>query len=151
MAEGAIDLIKKILADEFNQVYKAINSKAYSVSGGDFDPAKVAETVEKNALIGISAGLTSDEATYISDFYGTNALKIFKLAQKYPAYEQLSLAESSMLRYAMEAEMAITPCDYLMRRTNHILFQRDRLDAIKLPIVDAMRNYYGWTEDEKNE
>lgn len=100
-------------------------------------------------MIGIDAGLSSDEATYIADFYGTNALIIFKLAKSYPAYAQLSLAESAMLRYAMDAEMALTPSDYLMRRTNHILFQRDRLDAIKLPVVDAMADYYGWTDDEK--
>ena len=56
-----------------------------------------------------------------------------------------------MLRYAMDAEMALTPSDYLMRRTNHILFQRDRLDAIKLPVVDAMADYYGWTDDEKTQ
>ncbi len=151
MAEGAIELIKKVLADEFGKVYQAINSKTYAVSGGDFDPEKVAETVEQNALIGIDAGLSSDEATYIADFYGTNALIIFKLAKSYPAYAQLSLAESAMLRYAMDAEMALTPSDYLMRRTNHILFQRDRLDAIKLPVVDAMADYYGWTDDEKTQ
>lgn len=151
MAEGAIDLIKKVLADEFGQVYQDINSKEYAVSGGDFDPEKVAETVAKNALIGVDSGLSTDEATYIADFYGTNALTIFKLVKSYPAYAQLSLAESAMLRYAMDAEMALTPSDYLMRRTNHILFQRDRLDEIKLPIVNAMANYYGWTDDEKTQ
>jgi alpha-glycerophosphate oxidase len=56
-----------------------------------------------------------------------------------------------MLRYAMAGEMTLTPSDYLMRRTNHILFQRDRLDAIKHPVVDAMAAYYDWSQDEKAE
>ena len=151
MAEGAIELIKKILSDDFSQTYTDINSKEYAVSGGDFDPAKVEETVSENAAVGIAAGLSSEDAHYIADFYGTNALTIFEFAKEFPAYDQLSVAESAMLRYAMVAEMTLTPSDYLMRRTNHILFQRDRLDAIKHPVLAAMADYYAWTEDEKAE
>lgn len=151
MAEGALELIKNILADEFNQTYNAINSKEYAVSGGEFDPAKVSETVEINAAIGVAAGLSEEEAYYIADFYGMNALTIFDMAKEMTAYEKLTLAESAMLRYAMQAEMTLTPSDYLMRRTNHILFQRDRLDAIKHPVVDAMADYYNWSQDEKAE
>lgn len=40
--------------------------------------------------------------------------------------------------------MALTPTDFLMRRTNHILFMRDTLDAIK-----EMANFYSWTTEEK--
>lgn len=151
MAEGALELIKNILADEFNQTYNAINSKEYAVSGGEFDPAKVSETVEINAAIGVAAGLSEEEAYYIADFYGMNALTIFDMAKEMTAYEKLTLAESAMLRYAMQAEMTLTPSDYLMRRTNHILFQRDRLDAIKHPVVDAVADYYNWSQDEKAE
>ncbi|MCH4168254.1 MAG: type 1 glycerol-3-phosphate oxidase [Streptococcaceae bacterium] len=151
MAEGALDLIKKILSDEYNQSYQSINSKEYSVSGGEFDPAKVEETVSKNTAIGVAAGLSEDEAHYIADFYGMNALTIFDFAKTMTAYDQLSLAESAMLHYAMVAEMALTPSDYLMRRTNHILFQRDSLDAIKHPVLEAMSAFYEWSQDEKAE
>ena len=81
----------------------------------------------------------------------SSALTIFEFVKDFPAYDQLSVAESAMLRYAMVAEMTLTPSDYLMRRTNHILFQRDRLDAIKHPVVDAMAAYYDWSQDEKAE
>ncbi len=151
MAEGALELIKNILSDEFDQTYEAINSKEYAVSGGEFDPAKVSETVEANAKLGVAAGLTEAEATYIADFYGMNALIIFEMAKEMSPYVDLTLAESAMLRYAMAGEMTLTPSDYLMRRTNHILFQRDRLDAIKHPVVDAMAAYYDWSQDEKAE
>ena len=97
------------------------------------------------------SGLSEEEAYYIADFYGMNALTIFDMAKEMTAYEKLTLAESAMLRYAMQAEMTLTPSDYLMRRTNHILFQRDRLDAIKHPVVDAMADYYNWSQDEKAE
>ncbi|KLD60265.1 hypothetical protein WP50_11745 [Lactiplantibacillus plantarum] len=33
----------------------------------------------------------------------------------------LSLAETISLRYALDEEMTLTPVDYLLRRTNHLL------------------------------
>ena len=97
---------------------------------------------------GVSAGLPEEDARYIADFYGTNAQEVYKLAQEEP-FSGLSAAESGRLRYAMEAEMTLTPADYLMRRTNHILFQRDTLDELKQPVVDAMAEYLAWDKDEK--
>ena len=43
----------------------------------------------------------------------------------------LTLTETVSLNYAMEEEMALTPVDFLLRRTNHLLFMRDRLDQVK--------------------
>ncbi|WP_122646439.1 type 1 glycerol-3-phosphate oxidase [Enterococcus mediterraneensis] len=149
MAEGALKLIRQLLADEYQMTVKEIDSKTYSISGGDFDPTKVEETVEKNAQIGIEAGLTKEEAAYIADFYGTNSLKIFELAKTIEAYPGLSLAESARLRYGLEEEMVLTPADYLVRRTNHMLFERDSLDQIKQPVLDAIADYFDWSEEEK--
>lgn len=64
-------------------------------------------------------------------------------------YEGLSLAESARLRYALEDEMILTPVDYLLRRTNHILFMREGVDAIKVHVVNAMAEYLGWSAEEK--
>ena len=63
-------------------------------------------------------------------------------------YPGLSLAESARLRYGLEEEMVLAPGDYLIRRTNHLLFERDQLDEIKQPVIDAIAGYFGWTEEE---
>ena len=60
------------------------------------------------------------------------------------AFEGLSLAESMSLRYAMEEEMTLTPVDYLLRRTNYMLFISHRLMEIKDAVVDAMADYFDW-------
>ena len=148
MAAGAMKLIQQLLKDEYNQTIEIIDSKHYPVSGGHFDPTQVDEHVEMLTKQGVSAGLPEEDACYIADFYGTNAQEVYKLAQEEP-FSGLSAAESGRLRYAMEAEMTLTPADYLMRRTNHILFQRDTLDELKQPVVDAMAEYLAWDEDEK--
>lgn len=148
MAAGAMKLIQQLLKDEYNQTIEIIDSKHYPVSGGHFDPTQVDEHVEMLTKQGVSAGLPEEDARYIADFYGTNAQEVYKLAQEEP-FSGLSAAESGRLRYAMEAEMTLTPADYLMRRTNHILFQRDTLDELKQPVVDAMAEYLAWDKDEK--
>lgn len=149
MAEGALKLIRQLLKDDYRMSVKEIDSKHYPVSGGDFDPTKLEETVEKLTKIGVESGLAEADAKYIADFYGTNAKKIFALAKEMTPYEGLSLAESARLRYGLEEEMVLAPGDYLIRRTNHLLFERDQLDAIKQPIIDAIASYFAWSAEEK--
>ncbi|MGM9904266.1 alpha-glycerophosphate oxidase [Enterococcus sp. 10A9_DIV0425] len=149
MAEGAMKLIRQLLKDEYGVETKEIDSKKYPVSGGDFDPTKQEEMVREFAQIGIEAGLSEEDATYIADFYGTNAKRIFELAKEMKPYPGLTLAESARLRYALEEEMVLAPGDYLIRRTNHMLFERDQLDEIKQPIIDAIAEYLEWSTEEK--
>lgn len=151
MAAGAIELIRKLLQEDYDLTFKEVDSKTYAVSGGDFDPTKVAEMVVEQAKIGVAAGLSEEEAAYIADFYGTNASKIFQLAKEMDAYPGMTLAESARLRYGMEEEMVLTPVDYLLRRTNHLLFERDTVDALRQPVLDAMAAYFEWKEAEKAE
>lgn len=151
MAAGAIELIRKLLQEDYDLTFKEVDSKTYDVSGGDFDPTKVAEMVVEQAKIGVAAGLSEEEAAYIADFYGTNASKIFQLAKEMDAYPGMTLAESARLRYGMEEEMVLTPVDYLLRRTNHLLFERDTVDALRQPVLDAMAAYFEWEEAEKAE
>ena len=149
MAEGALKLIRQLLKDDYRMSVKEIDSKHYPVSGGDFDPTKLEETVEELTKIGVESGLAEADAKYIADFYGTNAKKIFALAKEMTPYEGLSLSESARLRYGLEEEMVLAPGDYLIRRTNHLLFERDQLDAIKQPIIDAIASYFAWSAEEK--
>ncbi|PQF22964.1 type 1 glycerol-3-phosphate oxidase [Enterococcus mundtii] len=149
MAEGAMKLIRQLLQEEYGVTVKEIDSKTYSISGGDFDPTKQEEMVEEYTKIGVEAGLDETDAAYIADFYGTNAKRIFELAKEMSPYPGLSLAESARLRYGLENEMVLVPGDYLIRRTNHLLFERDQLDAIKQPIIDAIASYFDWTDEEK--
>ncbi|WP_374286624.1 type 1 glycerol-3-phosphate oxidase [Lactococcus sp.] len=149
MAAGAMTLIAQLLKDNYGLSFKTIDSKHYQISGGEFDPTQVTETVAENMKAGLAAGLSETEATYIADFYGMNALKIFAYAKEMKAYDGLSLAESACLRYGLEDEMVLVPADYLLRRTNHILFQRESLDSIQDAVIAVMADVLEWTADEK--
>lgn len=148
MAEGAFDLLQRLFKEEYHTEFEAIDSKHYAISGGDFDPTKVKETVAELAKIGVAKGLTEAEAQYIADFYGTNAKIIFGYLDEVKAFEGLSLAESICLWYALEEEMTLTPADYLVRRTNHMLFKRDSLDAVRVGVVQVMATYFDWSDEQ---
>lgn len=145
MATGAM---KEIIGLLPNGKYKLIDSEKYPVSGGEINPASVDEELKALAEKGENLGLSPDDAKFIADLYGSNAEKVFALKDQ-GTFEGLSLAESMSLRYAMEAEMTLTPVDYLLRRTNYMLFISHRLMEIKEAVVDAMAGYFEWDTNTK--
>lgn len=149
MAIGAMKAVIEILENNFNISYELIDSAKYPVSGGEINPQEVDEETEKLAQLGIEKGLIESEATYLAHLYGSNAPKVFALIDEIEQIKGLTLADTISLRYAMSEEMALTPADFLIRRTNHMLFMRDTLDGIIEPVIAEMARYYGWTDEAK--
>lgn len=149
MALGAMRTVVEILKNDFNKTYELIDSSKYPVSGGDINAQEVEEETEKLAQMGVEKGLSQSEALYLANLYGSNAPKVFALVNEVEQIEGLTLADSLSLRYAMEEEMALTPNDFLIRRTNHMLFMRDTLDGIIEPVIAEMARYYDWTDEAK--
>lgn len=149
MAEGALTGIIQILKEEFGKSFKLINSKTYPVSGGEINPANVDSEIEAYAQLGTLSGLSMDDARYLANLYGSNAPKVFALTHQLTAAEGLSLAETLSLHYAMDYEMALKPTDYFLRRTNHLLFMRDSLDALIDPVINEMAKHLEWSDQER--
>ncbi|SFK11107.1 glycerol 3-phosphate oxidase [Marinilactibacillus piezotolerans] len=149
MALGAMKKVIEILEQNYSLTYDLIDSTKYPVSGGDIDPSKVEEETEKIAQIGIEKGLSESEALYLANLYGSNAPKVFSLLDDVEKVAGLNAAEAVSLRYAMDEEMTLTPSDFLIRRTNHMLFKRDTLDNIKESVIREMARYNDWSDEEK--
>lgn len=146
MAEGALNLIASILKENFGREYHLVDSKRYPVSGGEFDPTKVEEMTEVFTKLAIEQGLSKEEASDLANLYGANINKV--LSYDKVDFMGLTKAESMSLMYALEEEMTLTPVDYVLRRTNYLLFKRDRLEKIKEAIINAMSQYFEWTQEE---
>lgn len=145
MATGAMKKIISLLSDS---KFELVDSEKYPVSGGEIDAQNVDEELEKIAKKGEVQGLNAEDAKYIAELYGSNAEKVFALKDQ-ESFAGLSLAESMCLRYSMEAEMTLTPVDYLLRRTNYMLFISHRLMEIKDAVVDAMADNFEWDSATK--
>ncbi|MFR7699936.1 MAG: glycerol-3-phosphate dehydrogenase C-terminal domain-containing protein, partial [Lacticaseibacillus paracasei] len=59
------------------------------------------------------------------------------------------LKETMSLRYSLNEEMTLTPVDYLLRRTNALLFHAETLAELKQPVVDEMAQTLGWDDSVK--
>lgn len=149
MALGAMKKVVEILEQDYSLAYELIDSTKYPVSGGDIDPSKVEEETEKLAQIGIEKGLSESEALYLANLYGSNAPRVFSLLDDVEKVAGLNAAEAISLRYAMDEEMTLTPSDFLIRRTNHMLFKRDTLDSIKESVIREMARYNDWSDELK--
>lgn len=147
MAIGAMKAVIEILQKDFNLSYELIDSAKYPVSGGELNPQEVDEETEKLAQMGIEKGLSESEGLYLAHLYGSNAPKVFALIDEVKQVEGLTLADTISLRYALNEEMTLTPSDFLIRRTNHMLFMRDTLDGVIEPVIAEMASYYDWTEE----
>ncbi|NFA47735.1 alpha-glycerophosphate oxidase, partial [Pediococcus acidilactici] len=53
--------------------------------------------------------------------------------------------------YSMEEEMTLTPVDYLLRRTNHLLFHHDAIADLQQGVVDEMARYFNWSAEQKQQ
>ena len=148
MAEGALDKVAAILKEEHGRSFKLINSKTYPVSGGELNPANVAEEIEHLAQLGVKKGLAYEDALYLANLYGSNAPKVYALNHKIEAVSGLNQRDLLSLHYAMKEEMTLTPVDYLLRRTNYMLFMREQVDAVLPDILLEMAAYYQWADEE---
>lgn len=145
MATGAMEKIISLLPDTN---FELVDSEKYPVSGGEIDSENVNKELEKIAQKGEDQGLSSEDAIFLAELYGSNTEKVFALKDQ-GNFDGLSLAESMSLRYAMESEMTLTPVDYLLRRTNYMLFISHRLMEIKDAVVEAMADYFEWDSATK--
>src|SRR5699024_433804 len=148
MANGAMEMVADTLSNSFNEDFELKDSAEIKVSGGDFDSDHAEDALDKIAEEGVKVGLSKDEAHEIASLYGSNARNIFQRAKVLQPTEGLSLAETAALNYSLDEEMTLSPVDYLMRRTYHILFKDDSLDKVAPAVMKEMAKYFGWDDEE---
>lgn len=145
MAAGALDLLRELFAQKFAIQVAEIDSKKIQVSGGHFDPTKVTETLAKYQQQAQALGIEAKEAFDLAQRYGSNTPKVLAYATKVKAAPGLTLADTLSLHYAVEEEATYTLVDFLLRRTNYLLFHSDQLLPKKEAFVNAMAELLEWT------
>lgn len=149
MANGAMDMVRGILKDDFGKSFKTINSGEIKVAGGDFDSDHVEEEMDRFTEYGVKKGASEQEAREIATLYGSNSQHIFdNMAALKQGAEGLSKAETAALHYSLDEEMVLNAVDYLLRRTYHILFASKSIDRIKGGVIAEMAKKLGWDDEE---
>ena len=151
MANGAMEKILGKLHDKFSKNFTLQDSAEIKVAGGDFDSDNAEEELAHIAKEGEEAGLSKADATEIANLFGSEAEQIYDYARTIKPADGLSLGETAALDYSLAEEMTLTPVDYLLRRTYHILFKSDTLNEVKTGVVNHMADYYGWDKVQREE
>ncbi|MGX7358146.1 type 1 glycerol-3-phosphate oxidase [Dolosigranulum pigrum] len=149
MAESTLEKTIEILERDYDKFFHKINSKTYPVSGGQLDPENVDREIERLIQRGIEKGLSPEDAAYLSNLYGSNAPQVFSLIDEVEPVEGLETKYLLSLHYALRNEMVISPVDFLVRRTNLMLFMRDKVDEVKEPLLAVMKEALGWSDEQE--
>ena len=144
MAEGALALIEKLLTEKTGQTHPLVDSGNYPVSGCHFDSTKVEEAINQYAELAQSRGINKTDSLFLANLYGSNTETVLEFIEE--DIPGLSQAESMSLMYSLNHEMTLTPVDYLLRRTNYLLFMSDQLERMIEPIVNKMSEFFSWND-----
>lgn len=150
MASETMTALTKLFTDNFDKAVTPIDSTKYPVSGGHFNPndvdgelAKYAEELEKHDVNEV-------KAMEIANLYGSNTPEIIAYIESGVSAPKLSVAETSMLHYAIDKEFVLRPIDYFLRRTNYLLFKSEDLARIEEPVIDEMAKVLDWSDETKH-
>jgi glycerol-3-phosphate dehydrogenase len=149
MAEKVVNLVCKKLGRKL-----ACGTKNLKLSGADFESN---EALDKfyNLRCGHAKQISASQKQIKSllNRYGANIDMIianaFDLYQQEPDHaKRLLLAE---LYYCIEYEQVAKLCDFLIRRSGRLYFDRPALEGLYHFVADAMAKKLNWSSDETKE
>ncbi|AFH66258.1 glycerol-3-phosphate dehydrogenase/oxidase [Paenibacillus caseinilyticus] len=153
MAELVVDLVAQLLSAEGSGAYGASITKHMPISGGSVGgSAGFPQFIQSKTAEGERLGLPRETAASWARMYGSNADRLFGMAQTCRAEAEVSglpLEVFVPLLYAIEEEMAARPVDFFIRRTGALFFDIAWVRKWKAPAVEVMARRLGWTSEQK--
>ena len=155
MAETIVDLVMQLLSREEGQAFVPAMTKKLPISGGhvggsDAFPDFVQKKTEEGAQRGLEAALAKTWAHH----YGSNADRLFELADRCRGQVEatgLPLEVLVPLVYAIEEEMTVKPVDFFIRRTGALFFNIQWVRDWKERVIEFMTSIFGWTPEQRTE
>lgn len=152
MAERVVDLVCRRLGEEEGRRVGPCITDRVPLSGGDVGgPEGLSDAVRNGTREGVSRGLSPEEAEQLARRYGSNTPAVLAgigRAREASARHNLPLGLALEVLYGVEAEMAVTPADVLIRRTGMLLFDRPRCEKVAEGVVRWMGELFGWSPQE---
>jgi len=155
MAERVINEVVKSLRKESPNQYNNLlpcTTEKIRLSGGDFESQRALDTfITKRTGEVQQIGLKEKQVIDLVYKYGTNVDIIIEKA--YELYAEISDHEQRIqiaeMWYGIHYEMCNNLCDYLIRRTGRLYFERDSLAKLYPFVADEMAKELGWDQTQK--
>jgi glycerol-3-phosphate dehydrogenase len=154
MAEKVVNLVSAQLRDEEGRIYPPCSTDRELISGGI---AQDGESFEQNRTRLIEAGkahgLNKEQVLDLLTRYGSNTGVLYEYLK---AIQEEALPDTplmdSVLRaevmYCVEHEMAVSACDFLLRRTGWILFDRFKAERVLESVLFIMGELLAWSPSD---
>ena len=91
-----------------------------------------------------------DQANYLVSTYGNQTDNILLHARQAGNISGNSLLQAE-LDFSVEHEMALRPCDFLIRRTGWLFFDISKLKRVEQAVLEFYRDRFGWDVDKQKE
>lgn len=145
MAERVVD---KVIEQKFELLeWKPCTTDQMILPGGDFaDYAGVRKLeAELAAKLGV-LNLRGNEATNLVHLYGKQSLKIVEYLEQHQTGEPEQDLVLAMAWFAIQFEMAITPLDFINRRSGILYFNHPKIIRNLQPVVTYFAREFKWSD-----
>ena len=149
MAERVVD---KVIEQKFESLeLKSCTTDKMILPGGDFIDYAAVRKLETELAVRLGAlNLRGNEATNLVHLYGRQALQIAEYLEQHQtgeAEQDLILAKAW---FAVEHEMAVTPLDFIIRRSGLLYFNHPKLARHTDAIVNYFAEIFKWDSETRN-
>ena len=129
MAETIVDVVSKQFKKEGYKTYPKSKTKSIPISGGDVGGSENFESfVKKKVEKGTKLGITKNDAYLLTKRYGSNIDTLYTIIKDIHQQNEPNNLDPILLaqiKYSIEHEMAVTPLDFLQRRTGALFWGSD--------------------------
>lgn len=152
MALKVVDLVTEQLEEEQGMHFAPCTTDQQVISGGEkgghSDFKRYREAIIKMVL---KAGISPEDAEYLFDLYGSNALHILRNYNESEIEDaELRLLDAE-LAYGIDYEMTTKAIDFIERRTAMINFDIAKAKARFPHVLELMQQYLNWTDEQYRE
>lgn len=150
MAERVVD---KVIEERFDSSeFKPCTTGAMILPGGDFDDYLDVKKLEAELAGKLGAlHLSGNEATNLVHLYGTQSLQIVKYLEEHQTGDpdlDLLLAQAW---FAIHYEMALTPVDFINRRSGLLYFNHPKISKYAVQVVHYFAKEFEWNDEKTGE
>lgn len=148
MAQKVLEKITVKLKEDYQLDYSFIDTIDVPYSGGEIEANSFSAFLDTQAKEATKYNLTEEEGRWLARHYGSNVMKLFRIAQKVAPQEkeEIPLLLYIALRYGLEEEAVLTPTDFFVRRTGLLYFNIKEVIAHKKAVLKYMASYFNWNK-----
>ncbi|MCG3412554.1 glycerol-3-phosphate dehydrogenase/oxidase [Staphylococcus massiliensis] len=151
MAYDIVNLVAKRLKQQYGLKFKECQTKHLPISGGDVGGSQNFDNfVEQKVREAKAYQIDEDVARHFASQYGSNADKLFEIAQTARMQgTSLPLEVYTELVYTIQNEMVAKPSDFFVRRTGALYFNIEYVEKYKDAVIDVMADLLGYDQNTK--